>query len=47
MREELLRERVYSLSERFSWLGMSVDITTMTRSELEAAYRLLMRLASE
>lgn len=47
MSEELLRERVYSLSERYSWLGMGVDIPTMTRGELEAAYRLLMRLADE
>lgn len=47
MNEALLRERVYSLSERFSWLGMTPDIPTMSGSELEAAYRLLMRLVDE
>ncbi|MBY0339957.1 MAG: hypothetical protein K2Q19_02250 [Rhodocyclaceae bacterium] len=39
-----LRERVFSLSEQFSWLGMSPDIPSMTLQELEAALRLLARL---
>lgn len=41
---EQLREHAYSLSERFSWLGMGPDIPTMTLIELEAALRLLTRL---
>ena len=45
MNADLLRERVYSLSERFSWLGMSADIPAMTLCELEGAYRFLLRLA--
>jgi hypothetical protein len=42
---DLLRHRVYSLSERLSWLGMSADIPAMTLAELEAAYRFLLRHA--
>ena len=44
MTEEQLRERVYSLSERFPWLGMTSDIASMTKCELEGAYALLSRL---
>lgn len=40
-----LRERVFSLSEQFSWLGMGPDIPAMTLHELEAALRLLTRLS--
>jgi hypothetical protein len=42
---DTLRERVYSLSERFSWLGIGADIATMTLSELEGVYRFLRRFA--
>jgi hypothetical protein len=42
---ELLRERVYSLSERLSWLGVTPDIAGMTICELEAVYRFLRRIA--
>lgn len=45
MNVEQLRARVYSLSERSSWLGMGADIAHMTVVELEAALRFLMRLA--
>lgn len=45
MSVEQLRERVYSLSERFSWLGIGADIAAMTCCELEGVYRFLRRLA--
>ena len=44
---ELLRERVYSLSERFSWLGITPDIPAMPASELEAVLCFLLRHAGE
>lgn len=44
---EELRERCYSLSERFSWLGVGADIPTLSLIELEALYRFLVRVASE
>lgn len=44
---ELLRERVYRLSERFSWLGVSPDIPSMTLCELEGVYLFLRRIAGE
>ena len=47
MTAELLRERVYILSERFSWLGIGADIAAMTVSELEGVYRFLLRVAGE
>lgn len=47
MNAELLRECVYSLSERFSWLGVGPDIAAMTLCELEAVYRFLLRIAGE
>jgi hypothetical protein len=43
---ELLRERVYSLSERLSWLGVTPDIASLTLCELEALYRFLTRMAN-
>ncbi|MBI3523839.1 MAG: hypothetical protein HY066_04820 [Betaproteobacteria bacterium] len=47
MNAELLRERVYSLSERFSWLGIGPDIPAMSLCELEGVYRFLLRIADE
>ncbi len=47
MSADLLREQVYRLAERFSWLGMSADIAAMTLCELGAAYRFLLRVAGE
>jgi len=47
MNAELLRERVYALSERFSWLGINADIAAMTLVELEGVYRFLRRIAGE
>ena len=45
MKADQLREHVYRLSERLSWLGMTPDIPAMTPDELEGAYRLLLRLS--
>lgn len=45
MNPTLLRLRVYSLSERLSWLGITPDIASMTICELEAVYRFLQRMA--
>lgn len=47
MTVDLLRERVYGLSERFSWLGIGADIAAMTVSELEGVYRFLQRIAGD
>jgi len=47
MKAELLRERVYSLSERFSWLGVGPDIAAMSLCELEGVYLFLVRVAGE
>lgn len=47
MMADMLRERVYSLSLRFSWLGIGADIAAMTLSELEAVLRFLRRVAGE
>lgn len=47
MSADLLRERVYSLSERFSWLGIGPDIAAMAASELEGVLRFLLRHAGE
>ena len=44
---EHFRWRVYSLSERLPWLGMSADIPAMTLIELEGAYCFLQRMAGE
>jgi hypothetical protein len=44
---DFLRERVYTLSERFSWLGIGSDIAALTLSELEGVYRFLRRIAGE
>lgn len=45
MNADLLRELVYSLSFRLSWLGIGSDIAGMTIWELEDLYRFLRRLA--
>lgn len=47
MNVEMLRGRVYSLSERFSWLGITANIAAMTVAELEAVLRFLRRVAGE
>jgi hypothetical protein len=47
MTVELLRNRVYCLSERLSWLGVTPDIAVMTMCELEAVLRYLRRIAGE
>jgi hypothetical protein len=41
---ERLLARAYSLSERFSWLGITPDLPGMTMTELEAVCRLLVRI---
>lgn len=40
-----LRQRVYCLAERLSWLGVAADIPALTLVELEALHRYLQRLA--
>jgi hypothetical protein len=47
MNADLLRLRVYSLSERLSWLGIGADIYALTISELWALYAFLQRMAGE
>lgn len=44
MNADLLRERVYSLACRLSWLGIGADIASMSIWELEGLYRFLRRL---
>lgn len=45
MNADQLRERVYCLSLRLSWLGIGPDIAAMSFCELEGVYRFLRRLA--
>jgi len=41
MNPELLRERVYGLALRLSWLGIGADIAALTLSEMAGIYRFL------
>ena len=47
MNTDLLRLRVYSLSERLPGLGIGADIYALTVSELWALYAFLRRIAGE
>jgi hypothetical protein len=47
MNADLFRLRVYSLSERLSWLGVGADICALTISELWALYAFLLRMAGD
>jgi len=45
MNGDLLRERVYSLAARLSWLGIGPDIAALTVSELWGVYIFLLRVS--
>lgn len=45
MNGDLLRERVYSLAVRLSWLGMGPDIAALTISELWGLHLFLLRVS--
>ncbi|MDP1734278.1 MAG: hypothetical protein Q8L44_07945 [Sulfuritalea sp.] len=45
MNTDLLRERVYSLSARLSWLGVGADIAALSIAELWGVYLFLLRVS--
>lgn len=44
MNADLLRERVYSLAARLSWLGVGPDIAALSIVELWGLYLFLLRV---
>lgn len=45
MNADLLRERVYSLSARLSWLGIGPEIAALSLVELWGLYLFLLRVS--
>lgn len=45
MSADLLRERVYSLAARLSWLGVGPDIAALSVVELWGVYLFLLRVS--